>query len=392
VLPPIKGAERTVEKIISECRREQLETKKKNLARFNDAPEEEPLLPIFATQDGKLVLSQSVLSEINSFSPTPACPTPQKIAASRVDSALVDCLNYDPLPKDIYRLSILSKYRSDIESLITELEKKFPKSIRFEEGERNSYKKHLSENERNYFDIKKTARITIPHSKRRFYVEFQFKQTNMFFAHIRSHLAYEEWRVLNARYLSAKEEKGDGRQSEESKKKVISLKKQCEEKRQLCLKIHQNAVHQSNLYLMSKLQWLDDNARGLKRIPEHKNGQYKHSIDCLKQNYIIESYDPFDATTAFSTAEDEYLNKACYLKMIQVLPESFDELGKNAKIHINKAWQNLTEADIKDFNGLTSIALKYQDVIRSIQKEHRSQDKNFDRIQNKMIADMMNTK
>ena len=67
-----------------------------------------------------------------------------------------------------------------MEELIRELEQKFPPYITFEKGERNLYKKHLSENERNYFDIKKTARINIPNSNRCFYIEFQFKQTNMF--------------------------------------------------------------------------------------------------------------------------------------------------------------------------------------------------------------------
>lgn len=53
-------------------------------------------------------------------------------------------------------------------------------------------------------------------------------------------------------------------------------------KKELCLKIHRNAVHQSNLYLMHKLLWLDDNARGLHRQPDFPDGKYKHSVDTLK--------------------------------------------------------------------------------------------------------------
>ena len=56
------------------------------------------------------------------------------------------------------------------------------------------------------------------------------------------------------------------------------------------------------------------------------------------------------------------------------LPESFDELGKNAKEHVNKAWNNLTPADIKDFSRITSMAVKYQDVVRGIQKQRRMLD------------------
>lgn len=363
IIPPIKGVERTTEKLISECRREWREASDKKLAGFEAGNfEEEPELPFFTESAVGL------------------CPTAQEFyseeKAPETSGTLLEIAKSEMLPKDIYRLSITSKYQGDLEELIKEFEEKFPYYIAFEEGERNLYKKNLSENKRNYFDIKKTACITIPGSKRRFYVEFQFKQTNMFFAHIRSHSAYEEYRILEAKYIAAKEaakKKANSAQLE-IKAKIASLKKQCEEKREHCIRIHRNAVHQSNLYLMHKLLWLDDNARGLHRAAEYPNGQYKHSVETLKKNYIVESYEPFDGALAFTTAPDEYLNKSYYLKMIGILPESFDELGKNAKIHINKAWENLTSADIKDFDRITNIAIKYQDVVRSIQKERRFMD------------------
>ncbi len=369
VIPPIKGVERTIEKIISECRRAYEINREKNLARFAQgafAPidESEPEFPF-------------------SFPPKPKhCPTAQKLEDWRAQrataGALTSIISKDRLPRDIYRLSITSKYPGDLEDLIHTMEEHFPSYITFEKGERNLYKKCLSENERNYFDIKKTARINIPNSNRTFYIEFQFKQTNMFFAHIRSHSAYEEFRIIEAKYLAAKDaaENKKATLSAETKAKLAQLKKQCEEKRELCLRIHRNAVHQSNMYLMHKLLWLDDNARGLHRKPEYDDGRYQLSVETLRKNYIVESYDTFDGATAFTTSSGEYLNKAYYLKLIGILPESFDELGKNAKVHINKAWENLTDADIKDFDRITAMAIKYQDVIRAIQKERRLMDNN----------------
>ncbi len=361
VIPPIKGAERTAEKLISECAREYNGLKKENLGKFSEPEfEEEPELPF----PSKTELHCPTVAALN------AARTEQK-----TENALLNVAKAELLPRDIYRLSITSKYQGDLEELIKELEEKFPPYIKFEKGERNLYKKNLSENKRNYFDIKKTARITIPGSNRRFYIEFQFKQTNMFFAHIRSHSAYEEYRILEAKYLALKEaEQKRKTPNAANNAKLQQLKKQCEEKKNLCLTIHRNAVHQSNLYLMHKLLWLDDNARGLHREPESADGRYKLSIDTLKKNYIIESYEPFDGATAFMTSPDEYLNKSYYLKMIGILPESFDELGKNAKEHINKSWNTLTQADIKDFTRITSMAIKYQDVVRSIQKERRMMD------------------
>ncbi len=198
----------------------------------------------------------------------------------------------------------------------------------------------------------------------------------MFFAHIRSHSAYEEYRILDAKYQAAKDAAEKKKPTPEVKAKNTQLKKQCAEKRELCLQIHRNAVHQSNMYLMHKLLWLDDNARGLHRTPECEDGKYQHSIDTLRRNYIVESYEPFNGATAFTTDSNEFLNKAYYLKMVGILPESFDELGKTAKVHINKAWENLTDADLKDFDRVTTMAIKYQDIIRSIQKERRLLDNN----------------
>lgn len=366
IIPPIKGVERTVEKIISECHREFDQNREKNLNKFaqdTSTPlEEEPEFPFsFPTSSQHCTTAKQIQKQQQ-----------EKLTAG----ALLNIAKTPILPKDIFRLSITSKYPGDLEELINMLEEKFPDYISFEKGERNSYKKNLSENERNYFDIKKTAYIQIPNSNRFFYIEFQFKQTNMFFAHIRSHSAYEEYRILEAKYLAAKEAAEKKKPTPEAKAKILQLKKQCTEKRELCLQIHRNAVHQSNLYLIHKLLWLDDNARGLRRTAEHPDGKYQHSINTLRKNYIVESYEPFNGATAFTTNPNEYLNKTYYLKMIGILPESFNELGKNAKIQINKAWESLTDADIKDFDRITTVAIKYQDIIRSIQKERRLLDNN----------------
>ncbi len=367
VIPPIKDIERTVEKLVSECRREYEEKRNQHLQKFNtvtaDLPYENEKKQPFT------LLKNKVSCDTN--------PTLEEIQAQTdAFDILLNIAKEEVLPKDIYRLSITSKYPGDLEELIRKLEKNFPQYIKFTKGERNLYKKNLSENARNYFDIKKIANITIPGSKRSFNIEFQFKQTNMFFAHIRSHSAYEKFRILEAKYLTLKETEPKRKtpSTQATKQKLQQLRKQCEEKKELCLKIHRNAIHQSNLYLMHKLLRLDDNAHGLHRKPELQDGRYKCSVETLKKNYILESYEPFDGATAFSTTPDEHLNKSYYLKLIGILPESFDELGKNAKEHINKAWSTLTAADIKDFTRITSTAVKYQDIIRNIQKQRQLMD------------------
>lgn len=364
IFPPAKDIARTIEKLVDERKFEHTELVEQNLSKF----EEEPELPF-------------------GLSPNEAhCPTIYNLQQQQINrksaNELVNIVKDDILPKDIYRLSITSRYPQDLEILINQLKKNFPKYIQFYGPERNAYKKTISDNPRRYLDRKVIARIEIPNSKRYFYVEFQFKQTNMFFAHIRSHNVYEQFRILDTKYKKALEtaQKKKGTPGyEEAKAKALAIKKQCEEKRELCIDIHKSAIHQSNMYVLNHVMWEDKNASGLEDrtseentlFPQNSKGQYLNSIEFLKRNYIVEDYEPFDGTMEFATTPNEYLNKAYYLKMIGSIPESFDELGKNAKAHINKAWENLTGSDIKNFDLIRATAIKYQDVIRAIQKKEQ---------------------
>jgi len=371
IFPPIKSAERTLEKIIDERTREHEELIAKELKKAEDLSfsEEEPELPFFKVSDKDNTVSLAIDANC------PLVNDTHDRSSFYPKNTLTNIAKDDLLPKDIYRLSILAKYRGNLEMLINELEEKFPSYIKFEDGENNQYKKKLSENKRNYFDIKRTARIAIPGSDRCFYVEFQFKQTNMFYAHIRSHRAYEDYRVLAAKYQKLEEsanKKGNANTAK-IKADLSALAKKRDEKLKLCESIHTNALRQSNFYLMQELSWLDDNARSMGH-PADERGHYNHSVHLLKDNYIVESYDPFDGLTAYSTNDKEYLNKNFFLKMIGKLPESFDELGKNAEEHVKKIWNTLAPADVDKFKNITNTAIRYQDIIRKLQKEKQTRD------------------
>lgn len=337
IIAPIKGIERTIEKTISECSEEFSDFKTKFFQSLTPIRDDEPVLPFF------------------------------KPPYAYNNKGLEPILNYHKLPKDIYRLSVTSRYRSDLENLIRNMEERFPDYIKFEKGERNLYDKDIDENPRCYFDIKKTARITIPGTKETFFVEFQFKQTHMFFAHTRSHSAYEDYRVLDARYRKLSQEKPKEGKLEEHKIKLFQLKKQCNEKKELCVNIHRSAVHQSNLYLLRRLFWLNENANALHDTREREAFAERF----LRQNYIVESHEPFDGATAFSTDNNEYLNKCHYLKWLGVLPESFDEFGKNAKATIFREWEDLSDTELAQFDNITKMAIKYQSIIRSIQRKEK---------------------
>ena len=331
IIPPIKGIDRTIEKSILECTGEYSDFCKKFFSSLRYDP------------NAKAEFSRA--------------PLAYKDPLEELDSYR--------LPKDIYRLSVTSRYRSDIEKLIKQMEKRFPDYIKFEDGERNQYKTDIDENPRWYFDIKKTAKITIPGTNKSFYIEFQFKQTHMFFAHIRSHSAYEDFRVLDAKYKELEKKE----RTPENKAKLFSLKKQCNEKKQLCIDIHKSAVHQSNLYLFRRLFWLNENANALH---DHKERE-AFAENFLRENYIVESKEPFDGATAFTTDKNEYLNKSYYLKWLGVLPENFNEFGKNAKSKILKEWEGLSDTELAQFDNITKMAIKYQPLIRSIQQKEKSE-------------------
>ena len=360
IFPPIKDEDRAIEKLIEEKQKEHQDFVEQQLATF----EEEPELPFGNPAEEH-------------------CPTVEKLKQQLTEKknkhALINIASDSMIPTDIYRLSITSRYPEDLKTLIEQFEEKFPDYITFLPDERNSYEKPLSENPRRYLDIKKIAKITIPETERYFLVEFQFKQTNTFFAHIRSHGVYEEFRILDTKYQALQKslnKKKNPATIEETKNKITQLKKQCEEKRQLCVDIHKSAIHQSNFYVLNKIMWEDKNAEGLKR-PKDAQGRYQSSIDFLEKNYIVESYEPFDGAMDFATSPSELLNKAYYLKMIGSLPESFDELGKNAATHINRAWENLTSSDIKNFDLITATAIKYQEIIRAKQKRKQMEDPQY---------------
>ena len=59
------------------------------------------------------------------------------------------------------------------------------------------------------------------------------------------------------------------------------------------------------------------------------------------------------------------------MKWLGVLPESFDEFGKNAKATIFREWEDLSDTELAQFDNITKMAIKYQSIIRSIQRKEK---------------------
>ena len=118
IYPPIKDVYRSIEKMILECHGEYKEARDGLIGEFGkNAFEEEPELPFF-TPDCKLL--QALTGR-----------TPKNLKHQ-----VLEATQYEAIPKDIFRLSVTSKYPGDLEELIKEFGKKFPDYIKFEDGER----------------------------------------------------------------------------------------------------------------------------------------------------------------------------------------------------------------------------------------------------------------
>ena len=351
---PMKSPERTIEKILEERVKEHQELTDKSMQSLCQIGEKDEELPSWSLIDNHCPTFQKLMGLFQD--------SQQAIRNSkRAQKAFQNIREDDLIPKDIFRLSVLVKFPEHIDKIIRHFEKNFPSYIKFTKRDDNQYTKTISQNPRFYFDRKKTACVTIPETNEQFYIEFQFKQKNIFYSHIRSHKAYEDYREAMANF---------------EKSHSLADKKLCNEAEKRCLEIHKNAVHQSNFYLLSEIAWADDTERtDPETRPLTSNGQYLESQEMIMRNYIVEDYDAlFDGVTAFSTNNNEHLNKCCYLKLIGLLPENFDETKKNAKIYINKAWQNLTPTDLNYFNLITETAIRYQEVIREKQKNEKERD------------------
>lgn len=391
IFPPIKSAERTMEKIVDERIRELKQYREEQLKKATSSAlkidNEDTIISFNIPKDGgPVALNQTIKKPLIAKK---ADETHHTIAKKFISKVAKE----DILPKDIYRLSILAKHRSHLEHLIKKFKQKLPNHIKFEDDENNLYKQLVSQRKRGYIDIKCHMRITIPETNFSFYVEIQFKQTNQFYAHIRSHRAYEDYRILDAKYKKQKESAERKRTLNDPKVKadLAALAKKRDEKLALCEKIHKSALHQSNFYVMQEIAWMDECARAME--PEghnpNANGQYEASVQFLKDNYTVENYEPFDGLTAFATNEKEHLNKSYFLKLIGKLPESFDELGKNAPEQIKKVWNTLEVGDINKFKNITNTAIRYQNPIRALQKERQAEEKQDGTIQQKLLEQVM---
>ena len=263
---------------------------------------------------------------------------------------------------DILRLTITCKYLHDIKRIMRKLHENENSLYIINPNEtRDRFEKPLDENEKKYYDIKMILHQKTPQGI--FDVELQLKLDTLFYGDIRTHHFYEKRRRIEAE--SSPQDPPSIKELNNQSIRIFD---------ELCKTINQNAIHQYNMMVLDKIFRIEDNVyRSLRIKPDNADGTYNKCINFIKDNYLIESYDNFDAKNAFS--ENNFINKACYLKMIGALPPNYDEISENAPEEVEKTFKKLDKRKIERFQKINDVAQRYQSTIQSIIDNRKKKDK-----------------
>ncbi|MBE6443235.1 MAG: hypothetical protein E7020_01020 [Alphaproteobacteria bacterium] len=253
---------------------------------------------------------------------------------------------------DILRLTITCKYLHDVKRIKRKFSENTNKFYHINPEEtRDRFDKPLYKNKNRYYDIK-----MIMHQKtnngQTFDVEVQLKINTLFRGDIRTHGIYERMRKIEA--MQSPSDPAPLRESQNQSIKLLD---------NLRTRIDINAVHQYNMMVIDKIFRIEDNDyRPLRVVPDNADGTYEKCCNFITDGYLVESYQKFDPTTAFS-ADDE-VNKMAFLKLIGALPKGFDEFSENASAEINNKFNKLDHAGRRQFQKINDVATRYQHIIQ----------------------------
>lgn len=283
---------------------------------------------------------------------------------------------------DILRLTITCDFLSDVKNLKELFIKNKPgnkllphNSIVYENSDeqketgyyvipeeiRDRFEKPLDENEKKYYDIKVLMHHTIK-GFGSFRNEIQLKIKTLFYGDAKTHPIYELRRSLFALTRSTNEPEATRKMNERTLKEYDDLTEQ----------INRNALHQYNMSVLDNVHCTEYNDSIPLQKDMNADGTYCDCVEFIENNYKEESYDDFDPQTAFSM--DNTINRLCFLRLIEALPQTFNELSKDAAKQINETFESLGEEDIERFKNINEVAKRYQKTIQEIINERKIKD------------------
>lgn len=266
--------------------------------------------------------------------------------------------------RDIYRLTITCKYLSDVERMKRKLTENKSGYFHIDPNEtRNRFDKPLSENPKQYYDIKQIMHIT-GQDGNNFDVEVQLKINSTYQGDIRTHKLYEEVRKQQALLNQKNMLSPIAKRQLQAKIDILNNR--------IC-RMNENAIHEYNMMVLDKARRIeDDGYRPLRITPEYADGTYKRCRNFIADEYLVESYKPFNGKEAFASTNET--NQLCFLRMLEALPPDFDEFSPQASEQIRRRFSKLTPAQINRFNGINEVAERYQSIVQHKINDRQAHD------------------
>ena len=257
---------------------------------------------------------------------------------------------------DITRLTITRKYLSGVThttSLINKYEKEYNYTT---SSPRDRFNMPLYENGKLYFDSKIIITLLDDNNKP-FDVEIELKIDTLCYADDRTHDNYDKYRKI----IESISENDPNRATKEAQ--ADELEKQNRE-------INANAAHEYNMIVIDKVQRkININLKHRRRKKINSDDTYPECNELIFDRYLVDSYEAFDPDKSFNPehyTNGKPINKMCFLKLVGLLPKTFDEFAPGSDKIIEETFNSIYDKSNQEkYQKLHPIRSRYREILEA---------------------------
>ncbi|MBR2922455.1 MAG: hypothetical protein IKC10_03940 [Alphaproteobacteria bacterium] len=257
---------------------------------------------------------------------------------------------------DITRLTITRKYLSGVAhttSLINKYEKEYNYTT---SSPRDRFNMPLYENGKLYFDSKIIITLLDDNNKP-FDVEIELKIDTLRHADKRTHDNYDKYRKI----IESISENDPNRAIKEAQ--ADELEKQNRE-------INANATHEYNMIVIDKVQRkINTNLKHRRRKKINSDDTYTECNELIFDRYLVDSYEAFDPDKSFNPehyTNGKPINKMCFLKLVGLLPKTFDEFAPGSDKIIEETFNSIYDKSNQEkYQKFHPIRSRYREILEA---------------------------
>ncbi len=257
---------------------------------------------------------------------------------------------------DVTRLTITRKYLSGVDH-ITNIINKYEKDYNYTTSvPRDRFNMPLYENGKLYFDSKIIITLLDDNNKP-FDVEIELKIDTLCHADKRTHDNYDKYRKI----IESISENDPNKETKEAQ--AEELEKQNHE-------INANATHEYNMIVIDKIQRkINTNLKHRRRKEICSDGTYPECNDLIFDRYLVDSYEAFDPDKSFNPehyTNGKPINKMCFLKLVGMLPKTFDEFAPDSDKIIEDTFNSIYDKSNQEkYKKLHPIRSRYRGILEA---------------------------